>query len=215
MSAASTRVESSRDAAAIGEALVTARARSLALLDPVPTAGQERQVSDLMSPLCWDLAHIGHYEELWLVRALTGTAPTDRSFDDVYDAFKHPRRERSTLDILDPAGARAYVASVRAHALDVLARTPAADLRSDAPDPLRASGFVYGMVAQHEHQHDETMLATLQLMDDFAHPAADGDGLAAPDVTAPRRPDVLVDGGPFTMGTATTGPGAEPWAYDN
>ena len=29
-----------------------------------------RQVSELMSPLCWDLAHIGHYEELWLVREL-------------------------------------------------------------------------------------------------------------------------------------------------
>ena len=28
---------------------------------------------------------------------------------------------------------------------------------------LLADGFVYGMVVQHEHQHDETMLATLQL----------------------------------------------------
>ena len=55
-----------------------------------------------MSPLCWDLAHIAHYEELWLLRALADVAPTDATYDDLYDAFKHPRRERPTLPILDP-----------------------------------------------------------------------------------------------------------------
>ena len=34
-----------------------------------------------------------------------------------------------------------------------------------AARPLLAGGFVYGMIVQHEHQHDETMLATLQLKD--------------------------------------------------
>ena len=63
-----------------------------------------------MSPLCWDLAHIGHYEELWLVRTLTGAPPTDPRYDDVYDAFKHPRRERVSLPILDATDARAFVA---------------------------------------------------------------------------------------------------------
>ena len=37
------------------------------------------------------------------------------------------------------------------------------DLSADG-GPLLAGGFVYGMVVQHEHQHDETMLAPLQLM---------------------------------------------------
>ena len=61
----------------------------------------------------------------------------------------------------------------------------------DRGDPLLADGFVYGMVVQHEHQHDETLLATLQLMDDFAHPDADGDGgagsPAGPSLDAPAR----------------------------
>ncbi len=35
----------------------------------------------------------------------------------------------------------------------------------DPAVPLLAGGFVVGLVVQHEHQHDETMLATLQLMD--------------------------------------------------
>ncbi len=91
--------------AQIVDALDDARRRTLGLLDPIPAADQLRQVSELMSPLCWDLAHIGHYEELWLVRTLSGAEPTDPAFDDIYDAFKHPRRDRVSLPILDPQGA--------------------------------------------------------------------------------------------------------------
>src|SRR6478672_9253677 len=104
----------------VASELHRARERSLALLAPIPDADQRRQVSDLMSPLCWDLAHIGHYEELWLVRELAGAAPTEVDYDDVYDAFKHPRRDRPALDILDAGGARAFDATVRARALAVL-----------------------------------------------------------------------------------------------
>src|SRR5207344_1563742 len=50
--------------------LERARARTLALLDPIPDAALVAQHSELMSPLAWDLAHIGHYEELWLLREL-------------------------------------------------------------------------------------------------------------------------------------------------
>src|SRR3954468_4386764 len=75
----------------VASELQRARERSLALLAPIPDADQRRQVSDLMSPLCWDLAHIAHYEELWLLRALSDAAPTNAAYDDLYDAFKHPR----------------------------------------------------------------------------------------------------------------------------
>jgi len=83
----------------------------------------------------------------------------------------------------------------------------------DRGDPLLTDGFVYGMIAQHEHQHDETLLATLQLMHDFVHPDADGgDGAGRHAGPSPRaRPaDVPVPGATFVMGTET-----EPWAYDN
>ncbi|MFI5054744.1 MAG: SUMF1/EgtB/PvdO family nonheme iron enzyme, partial [Acidimicrobiia bacterium] len=190
--------------AEIARALERARLRTLAILDPIPVADQTRQVSELMSPLCWDLAHIGHFEELWLVRELTAAPPTVELYDDVYDAFRHPRRERRSLPILDPAGAREFDADVRKRVLDVLDATIL-----DREQPLLADGFVYGMVVQHEHQHDETLLATIQLMDDYAHPDADGAG-AVP-VSGETLPhDVLLPGGTFVMGTD-----AEPWAYDN
>jgi gamma-glutamyl hercynylcysteine S-oxide synthase len=187
----------------IAAELEGARARSLALLAPLTEAQQTAQHSSLMSPLAWDLAHVGHYEELWLLRNLFGTPPTDPLLDDVYDAFKHPRRERPSLPILAPGEARRFVGDVRGRVLDELERV---DL--DRADPLLDRGFVYGMVVQHEHQHDETMLATIQLMNGFAYPRP-SDPPALPSDACVGR-EVRVDGGRFVMGTDL-----DAWAYDN
>src|SRR5262249_49113205 len=102
-----------RDDASVETLLARGRQRTLALLDPLPIADQRRQVSELMSPLCWDLAHVAHYEELWLLRNVAGMPPTDPTFDDTYDAFRHPRREQSVLAILEPDAAREFARSVR------------------------------------------------------------------------------------------------------
>ena len=163
------------------------------------------QHSPLMSPLVWDLAHIAHYEELWLVRELGVGPATDPRFDDVYDAFKHPRAERPRLDILDPDGARAFGAAVRGRVTGAEI-PPTGEARVDA---LLAGDFVYRMVVRHEHQHIETMLATMQLMDDASVPAGDGPGRASARPGAVTD-EVLVPAGPFVMGTD-----ADPWAYDN
>ncbi len=47
---------------------------TLSLLEPFSDEELARQVSAIMSPLVWDLAHIGHFEELWLSRRLGGRA---------------------------------------------------------------------------------------------------------------------------------------------
>jgi iron(II)-dependent oxidoreductase len=181
--------------------LERARTRSLTLLEPLPDHDLVRQHSPLMSPLVWDLAHVGNYEDIWLLRNLDADAVGAR-YDDMYDAFRHARKDRPALQLLGPAEARAYIASVRARVLDVLERVP-----FDVERPLVSGGFVYGMVVQHEHQHDETMLATLQLMTgDGYHPAA----TPPPPGAAVARGEVFVEGGSFVMGTD-----ADPWGYDN
>jgi iron(II)-dependent oxidoreductase len=184
----------------VAKVLTIARDRSQLLTDAVGDEDLVRQHSRLMSPLVWDLAHVGNQEELWLVRDVGGRAPVRRDIDELYDAFKHPRADRPSLPLLGPAEARHYVRQVRDKVLDVLEHSP---LEGRA---LLEKAFAFGMVAQHEQQHDETMLATHQLRAGAA--VLD----APPPPTGPhlRVAEVLVPGGPFTMGTST-----EPWALDN
>jgi gamma-glutamyl hercynylcysteine S-oxide synthase len=191
-----------------GEALRThvavqlerSRARTRLLTDAVDEDDLVRQHSKLMSPLVWDYAHVGNQEELWLVRDVGGREPLRQDIDELYDAFMHPRADRPALPLLSPAETREYVAEVRDKVLDVLDR-----VRLEGR-PLVTDAFAFGMIAQHEQQHDETMLATHQLRQG---PAV----LTAPEPPPGRRlpaAEVLVPGGEFTMGTST-----EPWALDN
>jgi iron(II)-dependent oxidoreductase len=66
------------------------------------------------------------------------------------------------------------------------------------------------MVVQHEHQHDETMLATRQLMLERAIPLASSGARLVASGSYDGPAEVFVAGGAFTMGTDL-----EPWAYDN
>ncbi|MFI5845947.1 ergothioneine biosynthesis protein EgtB [Catenuloplanes sp. NPDC051500] len=176
------------------------RARTEALTEAVDDSDLIRQHSPLMSPLVWDLAHVGNQEELWLVRDVGGRDPVRRDIDELYDAFKHPRRDRPALPLLNPAEARAYVRQVRNKAMDIL------DTVRMEGRPLLADGFAFGMIVQHEQQHDETMLATHQLRTGAPVLSA-----APPPVPAhPVDGEVLIPAGPFTMGTDV-----EPWALDN
>lgn len=181
--------------------LTATRARTAALTEAVDDTDLVAQHSPLMSPLVWDLAHVGSQEEIWLVRDVGGREPLRPEIDALYDAFRHPRARRVDLPLLTPPQARAYVAEVRDKVLDVLDRDPLHGRR------LVDRGFAFGMIVQHEQQHAETMLATHQLR-------AGAPVLHAPEpprASAPPRPaEVLVPGGPFTMGTST-----EPWALDN
>ncbi|PDP89022.1 sulfatase-modifying factor 1 [Glycomyces fuscus] len=195
----------------IAAELDRARDRSNGLtLDALDEGELLAQHSPLMSPLVWDLAHVGNYEEQWLLRAAGGREALRPDIDTLYDAFENPRAARVSLPLLRPEEAREYNARVRREVLDAL---EAADLAAagTGPDGRRSlldAGYVFHMVIQHEHQHGETMLATHQLRR--------GEPVLLPEVgsvTALRPPDrdeVFVPGGPFTMGTDD-----DPWAYDN
>ena len=181
-----------REATGIAAALQRTREATLQLLEPLDDELLMAQVSPIMSPLVWDLAHIGWFEELWLVRRPAEDEPSLEGFDDLYDAFRHERAERSSLPILKPAEARAYLERVRSQTLTVLEDEP-------------RDAYLYGLVVQHELQHQETMLQTLQLSG-FAYPTPAHDQLRP----APETEDVFVPAGPFTLGTND-----RLWAYDN
>jgi gamma-glutamyl hercynylcysteine S-oxide synthase len=181
------------------EALEEGRRRTLALVASVSDEDHERVHSPLMSPLVWDLAHIAAYEDLWLVHRF-GERPLLR--DDLaamYDAFETPRAVRGDLPLLGPGQAREYLCEIRARTLEVIDARGVDD------------GMLHEMVLRHEHQHDETMLQTLQL-------ACLSDYELEGRVRLPRSPAtantglemVEIPAGPCTIGARADG-----FAYDN
>jgi gamma-glutamyl hercynylcysteine S-oxide synthase len=180
--------------------LTTARDRTLRLVD-FDDAELGRQYDPLMSPLVWDLAHIGQQEELWLLRDGNPDRPGMLAPDveRLYDAFVNSRASRVNLPLLPPSDARAYCATVRNKVLDTLDSLPDED-----------AGFNFGLVISHENQHDETMLQALNLRS--------GAPLLSPgSALPPGRPDiagtsVLVPGGEFVLGVDAV---SEPHSLDN
>lgn len=143
----------------IAARLDEARERTMLLVAPLSEEDLQRQHDALMSPIIWDLGHIAHFEELWLVRNLEGPVQFGE-MPGVYNPFEHPRRVRGKLSLPALDECRAVMEEIRARVLERLAldRPPAT-----VDDELLRDGYVYAMVLQHEYQHNETMLQTLQL----------------------------------------------------
>jgi iron(II)-dependent oxidoreductase len=186
-------------AADAARALTEARERTLALVESVSEADLERVHSPLMSPLVWDLGHIAAYEDLWLAHRFAGLPLLRGELLDVYDAFETPRAGRGELPFLRPVQAREYLDEVRARTLDTIAAGEIGD------------GVLHELVIRHEHQHNETMLQTLQLarLAGYEPPIRQATGTRAHDYPTGLE---LVE---VPAGACTIGAPAYGFAYDN
>jgi gamma-glutamyl hercynylcysteine S-oxide synthase len=183
--------------------LEEARARTLQLVAPLSDAELNRVYSPILSPLAWDLGHIANFEELWLVQTVGHLEPLDGELGRFYDAIENPRSTRGELPILRGEQLRAYLDDVRERTLQVLAEV---DLES-ADDLLLSDGFVYELILAHEHQHNETMLQLLQMVERY-EPVEQRSAASEPLDDGPEM--VLVEGGEVEIGA-----GAHGFAYDN
>jgi iron(II)-dependent oxidoreductase len=174
------------------------------LVEPLADEQLNTVYSPILSPLAWDLGHIANFEELWLVQRVGGREPMDGELGRFYDAIENPRKIRNELPILRGDDLRSYMDEVRTRTLDVLA---AVDLtRND--DPLLVDGFLYEMLIAHEHQHHETMLQLLQMVDGYEPARVDGTVAGEPVVHGPEM--VRVERGTYEIGAGPAG-----FAYDN
>jgi iron(II)-dependent oxidoreductase len=190
--------------AAIAEALSAARARTLELVEPLDDQQLNRVYSPILSPLAWDLGHIANFEELWLVQTIANREPMHGDLGRFYDAIENPRKIRGELPILRDAELRSYMADVRERTLDVL---DSVDVSAEAADPLLREGFVYEMLLAHEHQHNETMLQLLQMVDGYEPLRSVG--------TDPVEPDAGGQMAAVAGGAHAIGAPPEGFAYDN
>jgi iron(II)-dependent oxidoreductase len=181
-----------------------ARRRTLQLIEPLSDEQLNRVYSPILSPLAWDLGHIANFEELWLVQRVGGRDPLRGELGQFYDAIENPRSIRGELPILRGSELRSYLEDVRERTLEVLDEV---DL-DRAEDPLLADAFLYEMLIAHEHQHNETMLQLIQMVEGYEPVER---AAPPPPSGAPDGPEmVAVGGGEVEIGAAPDG-----FAYDN
>jgi iron(II)-dependent oxidoreductase len=196
--AAATRTE-------LRDLLTAVRARTLLLMRSVTAHDAERQHDPLMSPMVWDLGHIAAFESLWLVENVRGEIRF-AEMPGLYNPFEHPRPERGELTLPSRDDLLADMEQTRAAVLERLEET---DVGPSAP-PLLRDGYVYRMVAQHEAQHQETILQTLQLK--LGAPYAAPRAIALPSATMRANDGAMVR---FPGGDVTIGSTDRRAAYDN
>jgi len=191
--------------ASIAARLAEARERTLLLVERLSDDDLLRQHDPLMSPVLWDLGHIAHFEELWLTQNLDGKIEFSE-MPGIYNPFEHPRATRASLPLPPLAEMRHRLDEIREKVLERLERTD-----FDDANPLLAGAYVYNMVLQHEFQHNETILQTLQLkLGEPYHPPVT---LSVPNVaeTVGMSDDMVeVPAGEYTIGTTDRSAG-----YDN
>ena len=189
----------------IAERLEEARTRTFLLVAPLSDEELHTQHDPLMSPILWDLGHIAHFEELWLTRNLAGPIEFVE-MPGLYNPFEHPRSTRGALPLPGLDRCREVMTRIRGR---VLARLAATD--PDDGNALLRDGYVYHMVLQHEYQHNETILQTLQLKQGEPYSPRARDGL-------PSMPAGFTPSGRmvrFPGGTVEIGTDDRSEAYDN
>src|SRR3954468_8037575 len=187
---------------AVADLLTEARDRTLLLVSALSDEDLHRQHDPLMSPIIWDIGHIAHFEELWLTQNLDGPIRFTE-MPGLYNPFEHPRATRASLSLPSLPEMMQRLREIRSRVLERLER-----VEFDETNPLLEGAYVYNMVLQHEYQHNETILQTLQLKKGQPYQAPRA-------VSFPRRPIpaggmVAFEGGRVTVGTRDRAS-----AYDN
>ena len=121
------------------------RERTFALVAHLDEAQLNSTLNPIMSPLSWDLGHMAAYEDLWLNHRAAGRDLLREDLAALYDAFETPRAVRGDLEFLRGEELLAYMAEVRARALEA---------------PV---GELHELVIRHELQHTETMLQAMAI----------------------------------------------------
>jgi gamma-glutamyl hercynylcysteine S-oxide synthase len=188
--------------------LKDARARTLALLQDLEGEQWSGPRLDVVNPPCWELGHVGWFQEHWCLRG-GGRLPSLRAdADGLYDSATVPHKVRWDLPLPTPEGTHRYVEEVLARVLERLER---GGLTAEEAYFLHLAVF-------HEDMHGEAFVHTRQTLG-YPAPCL---ALAASPAPAPavapvvraggRDGDVYVPGGTYLLGARE---GEFPFVFDN
>ena len=201
----------SGDRAAVRQALVAARERTLAIADAYAAAlgpaGMQVPYRPTLNPPLWELGHIGWFQEYWIGRNRERARGVDcdpahargpsllQGADSLYDSSTVAHRSRWDMPLPEAAATRWYLGEVLAQTLDLLDR-----LRPGAGD---GELYFFRLVSLHEEMHAE---AACYMARALGVPLPTPPAAAA----APARAELQVPAQAFRLGY--DGPG---FAFDN
>jgi len=140
------------------ESLRSIRAQTLQLFDLV-TSEEVLRVEPMpgFRPLLWHLAHIGVYQNYWVLQRCAGQPSINPAYDIHFDPIKTPREEAKVLPSLD---------EIEAYLRETLQRVEhfleTADLQRNAHNGALSPSYVFDLVVEHEMQHQETIAFVMQ-----------------------------------------------------
>ena len=126
------------DREAVARRMDDVRRRTLELIAVLDSGTLRRQHIPILSPMVWDVGHIGNFEEQWIGQRLAGLPPVADGYQKMFDPVANPRPTRAGLPLPTGEELAGYLARVREQTLRVL------DSGADGGDArLLADGFVY------------------------------------------------------------------------
>lgn len=142
------------------ERLRSVRAQTVQLFDLVTSESVLR--SEPMAgfrPLLWHLAHIGVYQNYWMLQRCAGEASINPRYDIYFDPIKTPREEAPVLPSRTEIDAYLDETFER-----VVAFVERADLDAAPLDGRLSPAYALTLVYEHECQHQETIAFVLQTL---------------------------------------------------
>jgi len=184
--------------------LTELRSQTLQLFDLVTSDSVlRREPVPGFRPLLWHLAHIGVYQNYWILQRAAGQPSINPTYDIHFDPIKTPREEARQLP--SRAQIELYLNATLQRVEEYLAA--AAERPSSGSNGALSASYAVELSLEHERQHQETVAFLLQGL-----PYSDKATGPAPPGGTRRQPagDVLVRGGAVVVGAVP-----DPFAYDN
>ncbi len=191
----------------IEKRFTAARAKTLEIFELADEAALRQSPGFGFRPILWHLAHLGTYEEYWLLQKYGGRSAVNVSFQRIFDPIKTPRENSTNLPTKSEM--LGYLNQVRENVRNVLGNFDFA-----AEDALLRGGYIFDLVHQHELQHQETLAYLFHLLptdQKVRSPKFEVQSPKSPDSSVLRHPSSIeIAGGGFTIGASLN-----DFAYDN
>lgn len=188
-------------------AMNASREETLRLLDWVIDESTTRSSPGAgFRPILWHLAHVGVFEEWWLLNRVLGLAPINPHYQVIFDPIKTPREESN--DLPSRREIEEYLSTVRSEVELHYARSKR---RRAAQSGEWDESYVLNLVLEHEYQHQETLSYLLQMLPPQSklRPAGEVKKFVRELPQEIAEEMVSVEGGEFVRGADET------FSYDN